>query len=251
LFIATADTNEAVYVVGPGAADNWMATSNAPLNSLRAAFSRFDLEPGDRIWVDTGAYIESQAIAIGLKNSGTTGNPVRVVGNWQRPYHGSVLARAARTVGSTVFQISNAQGVHFENLMISNAVAGMYAANSGLISLERVRVAHCFTNAIIDVNARMDFSRSIVDQALLIGVVARGGSVVKAFNCLFQDNGTAHLDMRGGNVEVKNSILTATGSRRSSITGVPGARWPRTTTTSGSRRAPTWRAVRGATRTAT
>ena len=215
LFVATADTNDAVYVTGPGAADNWMASSNAPIDSLRTAFERFDLEPGDRIWVDPGTYAETDPIAIRLKNSGLATNPVQIIGNVFAPYRGPVLARAARTGGSSVFQISRAGGVRMEALTISNAWTGVQMEYSDKVVLERVRAGHCVTNAIFaGAGATVDLHRVVVEQNLVSGVQIETGSVVRVQHSLFRDNARANVYFHGGNASVKNSILEAAGASR-------------------------------------
>lgn len=216
LFVATADTNEAIYVTGPGLADNWMASSNAPINSLRTAFERYDLEPGDRIWVDTGTYAEDESIAIGVKNSGSATNPVRVIGNQRLPYRGTVLARVYRTVGSSVFQISRAGGVRMESMAISNAWSGVNVENSGKVTMERVRIGHCGTNAVYaGSGSDVDLSWAIIERNLSSGLQTVTGSVVKVRHCLFQENPRANVFFSGGTVDVKNSILEAAGASRS------------------------------------
>ena len=54
LALETVDTNSTTYVTAPGAGDNWKASRDAPLNSLKAALDAFDLEPGDTIFMDKG-----------------------------------------------------------------------------------------------------------------------------------------------------------------------------------------------------
>ncbi len=215
IFVATADTNEAVYVNGPGLADNWMATSNAPINSLRTVFERFDLEPGDQVYVDTGTYIETDIIRIGMKNSGTTGNPVRVTGNPAIPYRGTVLARNFRTVGANAIQLDRAGGVAFESLMVSNAWIGISAENTGYVDMERVRVGHVAANGLyMGAATHFDLGHAIVDYSLQHGLLAHTGSVGKVRHSLFQNNGVGNVNLRGGSLEIKNSILEATGPSR-------------------------------------
>ncbi|NCA81758.1 MAG: hypothetical protein EOM72_03315 [Opitutae bacterium] len=215
IFVATADTNEAVYVAGPGAADNWRATSNEPINSVRTVFERFDLEPGDRIWVDPGTYAETEAIMIGMKNSGSATNPVQITGNVLSPYRGTVLARVFRTVGSSVFQISRAGGVRMEAVVVSNGWSGVSAENTGKITLERVRVGHCGTNAVFaGAGATLDLNRVIIGQNQANGLQTFTGSVVTVQHSLIQDNARANVFFRGGALTLKNSILEAAGSSR-------------------------------------
>ena len=214
LFVATADTNEAVYTTGPGAATNWRATAAAPLNSLGTLFDRFDLEAGDRIWVDTGVYEEPDAVLVGMKDSGTTGNPIRVVGNVAKPYSGTILKRPGSAPGYTGIQLSYANGIHFDSLMVSNAHVGVAAENGQGLRLDRVRVGYCSTNAVLaSGNAGLTLSASILEQSLSAGLQAQTGSAVKVHNCLIRDNSRTAIFMQGGDVEVKNSILEASGTQ--------------------------------------
>ncbi len=214
VFIGTADTNENVYAEGPGQSDNWMASSNAPLDSLRLAFERFDLDPGDRIWVDTGTYAESSPILIGLKDTGTSNNPIRVTGNSSAPYARTILKRTSRIVGAIGIRLVYANGIQFDSLVVSNAYTGVHLENSQAISLDRVRVGYCVTNAVYaGANTRLDIAKSILDQNLGSGLQTLTGAVVNVHNCLIRKNSLADLHLRGGDVEVKNSILEAVGTQ--------------------------------------
>ncbi|MGB4046912.1 MAG: right-handed parallel beta-helix repeat-containing protein [Kiritimatiellia bacterium] len=213
IYVATADTNEAIYVTAPGMADNWRATPDAPLDSVRRVFERFDLEPGDRVWVDTGVYAEDEPIVISLKNSGTSNNPVRIIGNTNRTYldTGTVLKRAIRSGNSYVFHLTGAQGVSLESLMVSNAWTAIYAENSQGISLERVRGAYCVSNVVYaGANTWMDVNRTIVEGSLNWGLTAFTGSTVKVRHSYLHGN-RANLFRRGGTVDIRNSILEASG----------------------------------------
>lgn len=215
IYVATADTNENMYATGPSAPDNWMATAAAPLDSLRSVFERFDLEGGDQIWVDSGRYLEPDTIVVGMKNSGTTSQPVRVMGNTNQPYRGTVLARTARTIGSSVFQLSQAGGIHLEALAISNAWTGVQIDTTAKAVLERVRVVACGTNAVqVGVASAVDLNRSILEHSVVSGLQTTTGATVRVQHSLIRDNSKAGLFFRGGNVEIKNSILDAAGTGR-------------------------------------
>ena len=215
IYLATADTNGTVYTSAPGASNNWQATAAAPLNSLRLAFDRFDLEAGDRIWVDTGSYSESAPIWVGPKDSGTSNDPVRVIGNRNRPYDATVLSRSSRTLDANGVQFLHAQGVTFDSIMISNAYAGVVAEHSQDLVLEQMRIGYCTTNAVYAGDGtRLELNRSIIDQNLYFGVMAYTGSVVKALGSLIRDNSRVNLYVRGGRIEATNSILEADGAAR-------------------------------------
>ena len=180
---------------------------------MRRVFERFDLEPGDRVWVDTGVYAEDEPIVISLKNSGTSNNPVRIIGNTNRTYldTGTVLKRAIRSGNSYVFHLTGAQGVSLESLMVSNAWTAIYAENSQGISLERVRGAYCVSNVVYaGANTWMDVNRTIVEGSLNWGLTAFTGSTVKVRHSYLHGN-RANLFRRGGTVDIRNSILEASG----------------------------------------
>ena len=208
IFVATPDTNFAVYVTAPGAADNWRAASNAPLNSLATVFDRFDLEPGDSIWVDPGTYEESSAITISLKDSGTSNTPVRITGDPARPFDSVVLSRASRTFGANGVHLVYAFGVQFKYVMISNAWFGLLANNSQNLTLDRVRIGYCVTNSAF-ADSSAELRHSVLEQNLYAGVQIITGAVVRVNGCLIRDSGSMCLGLEGGNVEVKNSILQA------------------------------------------
>lgn len=214
LYVSTADTNDNVYCPAPGKATNWQATAAAPLDSLRTVFERFDLEPGDRIWVDSGTYAEPEAVAIGMKNSGSAANPVRIVGNTNAPFQGTVLARVSRTVGATVIDINRAGGVQLEALTISNAWFGISAQNGPVVGLTWVRAMNCLSNAILaGAGSQLELSRGIIHHNPGFGLQATG-TTVKIQNTLMGDNGFANLLLSAGSTEVKNSILEARGTGR-------------------------------------
>ena len=215
LYVATPDTNEALYVVAPGATNNWRATPDAPLNSLRTAFDRFDLEPGDRIWVDPGTYEEADAIRIWMKDSGTSNSPVRVTGDTNRPFAGTVFKRTSRTVGAYGFELIQSDGLAFDSFMVSNTFSGFQIDSGGNVALDRVRAGYCVSNAVYaSGNTRLTLARSILEQSLFNGVQANTGAVVVAVGSLMRGNGVANVNVRGGNVDVYNGILEADGSQR-------------------------------------
>jgi Right handed beta helix region/Periplasmic copper-binding protein (NosD) len=215
IFVNNADTNEAVYTTGPGQSDNWQATAAAPLDSVRTVFERFDLEAGDQVWVDTGVYEESEPIVIGMKNSGTSTNPVRLTGNQVFPYSGTVLKRRSRTIGANGIEIANAEGIHLDSLTVSNTWIGIHTEHSDAVLLERIRSTYSVTNSIYaGVGSEMEITRSILDQSLYFGLHAQTGSVVSLNGCLIQENEQSAIHLRGGDVEVVNSIMKASGLQR-------------------------------------
>lgn len=215
LFVGTADTNDNVFCLAPGQATNWTATTNAPLDSLRTVFERFDLEPGDRIWVDNGTYKEPEAVVVGMKNSGTATNPVRVSGDPLKPLQGAVVARASRTVGSKVFQIAWAGGLQLEALTVSNSWSGIWVENNSVVPLAWIRVMNCLSNGIFaGPGSQVDVTRALVERNSTFGLQAQTGATLRVWNSLLRDNARANLFREGGSAEVKNCIMEAIGTGR-------------------------------------
>jgi len=205
IYVAPVDVFEPVYVSAAGTTNNWMATTNAPLSSLRMAFERFDLEPGDRIWVDTGKLIESFPIQIGMKNSGSVAEPIRIIGNTNKPYNGTSLSLYNRS--ANVVDLLRAGGIRMESLSITNGLIGVNAGYSGGVSLERVRVEGMSQNGVLANTTPVSVMRSILDQAN----VESTGSVVTVQHSLIRNGYLGNIVLNGGTVNVRNSVLEAIG----------------------------------------
>ncbi len=210
LYVNDSDTNETAFTSGPGEANNWMATSSEPLDSLQTIFDRFDLAAGDQIWVDTGTFSESEPILIGLKNSGTSNDPVRITGN----NGDTILVKSTRASRSYGIQCAYAGGVEINSLTISNAWTGLYAENTDFVAMNQVHVSYCVSNAVYSgANTWMALRGMILEQSLFSGLLVETGSVVTVRSSLIRDNSLANIVLSGGTVDVKNSIMEASGSQ--------------------------------------
>ncbi len=207
IYVAPIDVFEPVYVAAAGSTNNWMATSNAPLNSLRTVFERFDLEPGDRIWVDTGKLVESFPIRIGMKNSGSLLEPVKIMGNTNKPYNGTSLSLYNRS--ANVFDIMRAGGIEMKALSITNGKIGVNASASGPMLFDRVRVANMDQSGVFASTTPQvtTIQRSIFEQAS----VESTGSLVNVQHSLLRSGLPGNIVINGGTVNVRNSILEASG----------------------------------------
>ena len=215
IYLATADTNETIYVSAPGAASNYAATKAAPLDSLRRALELYDLEGGDTVYVDTGLYEEEVPVTIGLKDSGTTNAPLRVVGNTNDPLHASVLKQKYRASGSYGLVLSDARSVRLEALCLSNAWTVGYAANCGDIEIANSQIGYSATNAFYAAGgADVTLRSCLVQQSLYNGVVSFTGATVRVYNSILRDNRNSDIFQIGGGVDVQNSVLLASGQGR-------------------------------------
>lgn len=215
IYLATADTNNTVYTKSQGRATNYLATATAPLDSLRRALELYDLEGGDTVYVDTGTYEEETPVAIGVKDSGTTNAPMRVVGNTDDPLHASVLKQKYRTWGGYGLVLTGARNVSLEALCISNAWTGAYASDCGDVELFNCQVGHAATNAFFaDAGAEVTLRSCLVQQSLYNGVVSWTGATVRVYNSIVRDNRASGICQVGGSLDVQNSVLLASGQGR-------------------------------------
>ena len=115
-----------VYCSAVGSSTNLGISSNAPKRGLQQVIDSYSLRGGDTVYVDTGDYTTNVTVSIGVFDSGTPGNPVRIIGS----PNGSTLNR-----GSTSADVLNLAGSH--NLLIENLrlMGGQYGLNDGVSNL--------------------------------------------------------------------------------------------------------------------
>ena len=213
IYVATADTNDTVYVKGPGRATNYVATKAAPLDSLRRALELYDLEGGDCIYVDTGTYEEEAPVEFRLKDSGASTNPLHVVGNTNDPLHTSVLKQKYRT--GYGLMLDGVTGVSLEALCLSNAWTTVYAANCSGVEIANSQFGYAATNAFYGgAGADVTLRSCLVQQSLYNGVVSLTGATIRVHNSILRDNRNSDIYQIGGGVDVQNSVLLASGQGR-------------------------------------
>lgn len=218
LYLNNFDTNDTVFTTAAGAATNYRATAEAPLDSLARAFALYDLEGGDTLKLDRGVYTESADIVLTRKNTGTAAsNPVVVSGLPTDRFSGAVLARASRTRGYDGVTLSAAGPVRFENLAFSNNWNGIVADTCSNFVCSFVRFSHSAANGILaNAGSSVVLSNSFIASSGH-GLFVTGG-VVRAENCLFRSNTTAAVFVNrplygaSGSLAVHNSILSGGGS---------------------------------------
>lgn len=78
-----------VYGMGLGDNANDGAAPSRPKRSLQAILDAYQVRGGDTVYIDTGDYATNFTTTIGALDSGTAGNPVRIIGS----PNGSILDR--------------------------------------------------------------------------------------------------------------------------------------------------------------
>ena len=216
IYVATADTNETVYVSAPGRADNWEATPAAPLNSLQSALDAYDLEGGDTVYLDRGVYVMDAGVTVGRKDSGTVDNPVNFTGVSAKPFNGAMFELSARKQGSVLLNLDWANDVRFSCLSLSNSWTGVYMTNAVRVALDAVRVTHVASNAVTMCGgSSATVFHSVLDDSLVAGAEVRSGASLTVLNSYLPSSVTQPLLLSGGSLCVSNSIMEASGMGRS------------------------------------
>ena len=208
IFINDSEVTNDVYTDSVGGSTNWQATSNAPLDSIERAVRRFDLEPGDKVWVDTGIYTnEEQIIQIGFQDSGSSLKPVSFIGSTNAPYTSSVIYPYSG-FAKAVIDLNRAQYMVFSNLVLRGAKSGMSILDAHDISLS-CRFSHNKTNGcVIGSSSNILYERSIFDNNGTFGLVGQQVDVDMT-HCLVFSNDTSQIDLEGGVLSIYNSFIAA------------------------------------------
>jgi hypothetical protein len=112
------------YATAPGDNANTGTSPADPVLSIVALLSAYDLEPGDRILVDTGAYLPPGNIVIANADSGVEVRGPVGAG------HAALFDRGNRTLDTArVFDLNNADDVTLAWLAVTGAYDGIYVAN--------------------------------------------------------------------------------------------------------------------------
>ncbi len=80
-YVNDASTDNDVYCTATGSPASDGASPATPNTSLQFILDTYALQPGDTIWLDTGAYMLSDNITIGSEDQGDTGSPLRILGS--------------------------------------------------------------------------------------------------------------------------------------------------------------------------
>ncbi|HVT26923.1 MAG TPA: right-handed parallel beta-helix repeat-containing protein, partial [Lacipirellulaceae bacterium] len=115
-----------VFTTAIGNNANSGKSPDAPMASIQALLTAYDLDPGDVIHVDTGTYTSLSNITIGAQDSG-----VRIEGPGAIGGAGTATLNRGNTVGgSWVIQLTGADNVTLDYLDITGGDYGIVATNT-------------------------------------------------------------------------------------------------------------------------
>ncbi|NCD32881.1 MAG: choice-of-anchor D domain-containing protein [Spartobacteria bacterium] len=193
-----------VYTTQPGSPYYSGVTSNAPKNSVQDIFNTYDVEPGDIIYVDTGN--NAYSVTIGSLDTGTVDNPVRIIGSTNEQAGGTIFTRG--------FTLSEANGIHLEQLHFSNVSTAVKFSNYASGSLSWVRMSGGST--AVDASGTqvsVDMDHCSVRNVSSHAIYAGGSAKMALNHCVLSGNKYG-VEVNGGTVYVTNSAISVSGSGR-------------------------------------
>ena len=123
LYVNDADSSGDVYATSTGTAHQVQASQAAPISSLQEALDKFDLEPGDTIFVDAGLYTGVAESRFSRADSGSSNSFVRITGSTNGPASLSELNPGTGT-GSGLY-VDCADYISMSNLVVQNVGTGL------------------------------------------------------------------------------------------------------------------------------
>ena len=211
VYVNNGATNGDMYTTAAGAATNWIASTNRPLNSLATALDRFDLEPGDMLYVDTGAYTNTANPRVSRLDGGSSNSPVRIAGSTAESAGGTVLYRSSQAAGSYGLHLDFVGWVAVSNLSVRRAYSGVCADSCVGVQMDRVRaVDHASNGVELITSSGVQLSRVVSAENDGRGLYAWVCDPVTVLQSVIWSNSEGAVFFNGGRLEVSNSVLGST-----------------------------------------
>ena len=215
-YVNDASNSGSVFTVSSGSATNWVATTNRPLSSLATVFERYDIEPGDRIFVDRGTYNFSAPVIIGSRDSGATNSGVvSIIGASACNLDGTPVADlVAVGFGTKGLQMLGARSVTVSNILFRQAGTAIEVTTSRDLQFHGLHVVgSSLTNGVlVSGSTNILFSRSLFANNNGYGWTGRDNVQTRIMNSVLVSNRLGAIRLDGGQLGVTNSVLIASGS---------------------------------------
>lgn len=201
-----------VYCTATGAATNSGYLPSAPLHSIQAVLDAYDLEPGDRVLVDTGTYNLTADITVGELDAGSATNLVTIQGSTNSAAGGTVINRQLAVTNASAILLSLTAGIHVRDVRLINAGQGVRIEQSPSCRLSGVRVESTAGAGIRVNNSASAVVSNCVVSGCAAGIHAQlsGGLLVR--NSVIWNSGTALELSQSSSASVRQSVLQANGS---------------------------------------
>jgi len=212
IFINDGSTVQDIYTTAPGNATNWAASRTHPLNSLALANQRYNLEPGDTLFVDTGTYTMSPQIW-SRRNSGATNQHISIVGSTNGFPSASTISGTSITPGNQLFTFSGIRGISISNMAFTTANTALRFESQNGLRIDMTRFAG-LSNGLVLVSATNTLVHRVWMQNILgVGITHSGHTVLsnRISHSMFASNATAIIQS-AGHLAVNNSIIQSYGA---------------------------------------
>lgn len=214
-YINDAATLGDIYTAAAGSPTNWLASTNGPLDSLATALAIYDIEPGDVVYVDTGAYTNTANPRMSRLDGGSSSTVVRITGSTNESFSGSVLYRNSWGAEDYGLHLDAAGWVAISNLCLRSARTGLKVNNASSLSFGSVQVLGNTSHGVeISSSSNVVFSRVVSADNGLNGVQSRDSQAIAWQYSILWSNRQGAVTATAGNLAVSNSVLQAFGSGR-------------------------------------
>lgn len=199
-----------VYCTATGKVTNLGAFPDAPKLSLQNLLDAYDLEPGDTVYVDTGAYTPTGKVVVNWFDRGTATNRVMIQGSTNIIAGGTVFANYG-------LEINNADGVGVRHLTVSNAAVGIGIVDSDNCLVEWARALKNGSGFTVNNVTTAQFVHCTAWGCSAAGLTHGASSVgVSWRNGLLWSN-TVGVTLGGNSLTLQDSIFGAFGPNRYAI----------------------------------
>ncbi len=138
-------TNNDAWCSAIGSDTNTGTNAASPKASVQSVLASYDLEPRDRIYVDTGLYSLTNNIVLDAADAGSScGGLVLLQGS----PNGALFDRASTNAGHYGLLLTNADFVRVVGLAFTGGYYGIYLNHSDLCSVSNVAIRHAGSRGI-------------------------------------------------------------------------------------------------------
>lgn len=201
-----ADTNGDVYCSAAGQSNFYGWSADKPSLSIQRLFDRYDMEPGDRVWVDTGRYAPTGTVVIGAFDGGATTDRMRMTGSTNVTAGGTVLADQGVLLLDT-------RGVALRSLIVTNALTGFeIEASLGCAMLDIEARDGEVGYGLVNASSNL-MERCVASGNASYGIQYASGSGTEWRNGVLWSNQYA-VSVSGGSLLLRNSLIGVWGAGR-------------------------------------
>jgi hypothetical protein len=213
-YVNDAYTADDRYCTAAGRDTNDGCSTSTPVASVSTVLDRYQLLPGDTIWVDTGEYPLTTEISWCGQDHGAAGLPVRLVGSTHAI--GTTFTRADSS--GPCFKLYGPSYLSLENLRIKGGQRAIWAVGADNLVLDGVEASGSAAEGIYMMYMFGYLRRCLIYDTVgdcvladLAGVDVRGSTLFSKTGTYCIRNATALW--AGGNIYAYTSILGSQGTQ--------------------------------------